>query len=38
MSNDDEEATRSLLNSARGGFMVNWGYIWRAENSDADSG
>ncbi|XRQ10111.1 extracellular solute-binding protein [Actinomadura welshii] len=38
MSTDDEERTRFLLNGARGGFMVNWGYIWRAENADAEAG
>lgn len=38
MSTDDEERTRFLLNGDRGGFMVNWGYIWRAENGDADAG
>ncbi|MGI5166496.1 extracellular solute-binding protein [Spirillospora sp. CA-253888] len=38
IATDDEEAARSLLNGARGGFMVNWGYIWRAENGDAKDG
>ncbi|MGP4026477.1 extracellular solute-binding protein [Actinomadura sp. 3N407] len=38
MSTDDEERSRFLLNSGRGGFMVNWGYIWRAENADAEAG
>ncbi|MFF5262130.1 extracellular solute-binding protein [Actinomadura viridis] len=38
LSNDDEEKARSLLNGSRGGFMVNWGYIWRAENGDAKDG
>jgi multiple sugar transport system substrate-binding protein len=38
MSTDDEEGARSLLNGPRGGFMVNWGYIWRAENDDAKAG
>ncbi|WP_433466058.1 extracellular solute-binding protein [Spirillospora sp. CA-128828] len=38
MSTDDEERARFLLNGSRGGFMVNWGYIWRAENGDAESG
>ncbi|MEW2353231.1 extracellular solute-binding protein [Spirillospora sp. NPDC029432] len=38
MSTDDEEAARNLLNGPRGGFMVNWGYIWRAQNGDAKDG
>ncbi|MQY04799.1 extracellular solute-binding protein [Actinomadura macrotermitis] len=38
LSTDIEEQTRALLNGPRGGFMVNWGYIWRAENGDAKDG
>ncbi|MFC6880513.1 MULTISPECIES: extracellular solute-binding protein [Actinomadura] len=38
LSTDIEEQARSLLNGPRGGFMVNWGYIWRAENGDAEDG
>ncbi|MFD0684215.1 extracellular solute-binding protein [Actinomadura fibrosa] len=38
LSTDIEEQARSLLNGPRGGFMVNWGYIWRAENGDAKDG
>ena len=38
MSTDIEEQARFLLNGPRGGFMVNWGYIWRAENGDAEAG
>lgn len=35
---DDEEGARTLINNQRGGFMVNWGYIWRAETGDAAGG
>ncbi|GAA4089622.1 extracellular solute-binding protein [Actinomadura miaoliensis] len=38
LSTDIEEQARSMLNGPRGGFMVNWGYIWRAENDDAKNG
>lgn len=38
LSNDTEEEARAVLNSPRGGFMLNWGYIWRAENDDAKGG
>jgi len=38
LSTDIEEQARSMLNGPRGGFMVNWGYIWRAENDDAEHG
>ncbi|WP_242883515.1 extracellular solute-binding protein [Actinomadura litoris] len=38
LSTDIEEQARSVLNGSRGGFMVNWGYIWRAENGDAKAG
>ncbi|TYK50913.1 extracellular solute-binding protein [Actinomadura decatromicini] len=38
LSTDDEERVRFLLNGSRGGFMVNWGYVWRAEKGDAESG
>ncbi|MEU5876156.1 extracellular solute-binding protein [Spirillospora sp. NPDC047279] len=38
LSTDIEEQARSLFNGPRGGFMVNWGYIWRAENADAKDG
>ncbi|WP_207400601.1 extracellular solute-binding protein [Actinomadura roseirufa] len=38
LSTDIEEQARALLNGSRGGFMVNWGYIWRAENGDAKDG
>ncbi|WP_329518750.1 extracellular solute-binding protein [Spirillospora sp. NBC_01491] len=38
LSTDIEEQARSLLNGPHGGFMVNWGYIWRAENGDARDG
>ncbi|MGK5551311.1 extracellular solute-binding protein [Actinomadura kijaniata] len=38
LSTDIEEQARSLFNAPNGGFMVNWGYIWRAENGDAKDG
>ncbi|MGI8336850.1 extracellular solute-binding protein [Actinomadura scrupuli] len=38
LSTDTEEEARSLFNTSRGGFMLNWGYIWRAENDDAKAG
>jgi trehalose/maltose transport system substrate-binding protein len=38
LSTDIEEQSRSLFNSDRGGFMLNWPYIWQANISDAGKG
>jgi multiple sugar transport system substrate-binding protein len=38
LSTDTEEEARSLFNGSKGGFMLNWGYIWQAENGDAKAG
>ncbi|MBD2899476.1 Trehalose-binding lipoprotein LpqY [Actinomadura sp. RB99] len=38
LSTDIEEQSRALFNGARGGFMVNWPYIWAADASDAKAG
>jgi multiple sugar transport system substrate-binding protein len=38
LSTADEEVTRTLFQSDRGGFMVNWPYVWRAANAAVASG
>jgi trehalose/maltose transport system substrate-binding protein len=38
LSTDTEEQSRSLFNSDKGGFMLNWPYIWQANISDAGKG
>ena len=38
LSTDIEEQSRATINGARGGFLLNWGYVWRAEKGDADAG
>jgi multiple sugar transport system substrate-binding protein len=38
LSTDTEEEARSLFNGARGGFMLNWPYIWQANVGDAKTG
>ncbi|GAA2151221.1 extracellular solute-binding protein [Actinomadura napierensis] len=38
LSTDIEEQSRALFNGARGEFMVNWPYIWAADESDAKDG
>ncbi len=38
LSTDDEEKSRALFNSGKGGFMLNWPYIWAADTGDAASG
>jgi trehalose/maltose transport system substrate-binding protein len=38
LATDGEEEARSQFNGSRGGFMLNWGYIWRAQNEDAETG
>jgi multiple sugar transport system substrate-binding protein len=30
LSNADEEVVRALFQSAQGGFMINWAYVWQA--------
>ncbi|MFC4912346.1 extracellular solute-binding protein [Actinomadura gamaensis] len=38
LATDIEEQARSLLNGPHGGFLLNWGYVWQAENGDAKDG
>jgi multiple sugar transport system substrate-binding protein len=38
LSTDIEEQGRALFDSGRGGFMLNWPYIWQANISDAGKG
>ncbi|TMQ99231.1 extracellular solute-binding protein [Actinomadura soli] len=38
LSTDIEEQSRATINGPRGGFLLNWGYVWRAEKGDADAG
>jgi multiple sugar transport system substrate-binding protein len=38
VSTQDEEASRALFQSDKGGFMANWPYIWQAANGEADAG
>ncbi|MFB4305393.1 extracellular solute-binding protein [Actinomadura sp. GTD37] len=38
LSTDIEEQSRSTINGPRGGFLLNWGYVWRAEKGDAEAG
>jgi multiple sugar transport system substrate-binding protein len=38
LSTDIEEQARSLFNSDRGAFMLNWPYIWQANITDAGKG
>ncbi|MEV4254012.1 extracellular solute-binding protein [Spirillospora sp. NPDC049652] len=38
LATDVEEQARSLLNGQRGGFLLNWGYVWQAETGDAKAG
>ncbi|WP_199486506.1 extracellular solute-binding protein [Actinomadura logoneensis] len=38
LATDIEEQARSLLNGPRGGFLLNWGYVWQAETGDAKAG
>jgi ABC-type glycerol-3-phosphate transport system substrate-binding protein len=38
LSTDIEEQSRATINGPRGGFLLNWGYVWRAEKGDAEAG
>ncbi|OLB79346.1 MAG: ABC transporter substrate-binding protein [Actinobacteria bacterium 13_2_20CM_2_71_6] len=38
LSTDTEEQARALFDSSRGGFLLNWPYIWQANISDAGKG
>jgi multiple sugar transport system substrate-binding protein len=38
MPTADEEASRALFQSERGGFLVNWPYVWSAVNKAVDGG
>ena len=38
LSTDIEEPSRATINGPRGGFLLNWGYVWRAEKGDAEDG
>jgi ABC-type glycerol-3-phosphate transport system substrate-binding protein len=38
LSTDIEEQSRATINGPRGGFLLNWGYVWRAQNGDAEAG
>ncbi|RKS79784.1 carbohydrate ABC transporter substrate-binding protein (CUT1 family) [Actinomadura pelletieri DSM 43383] len=38
LSTDIEEPSRATINGPRGGFLLNWGYVWRAEQGDAEAG
>ncbi|WP_433331873.1 extracellular solute-binding protein [Spirillospora sp. CA-294931] len=38
ISTDTEEESRSTINGKNGGFLVNWPYVWAAENGDAKDG
>ena len=38
LSTADEEAARALFQGSTGGFMVNWPYVWRAENAAVSDG
>jgi multiple sugar transport system substrate-binding protein len=38
LATDTEEQARALFNSDRGGFMLNWPYVWQADASDATDG
>jgi len=38
LSTDDEEKSRALFNSDKGGFMLNWPYIWQADLGDSKAG
>jgi multiple sugar transport system substrate-binding protein len=38
LANEDEEAARSLFQGDKGGFMVNWPYVWQAANAAVDDG
>ena len=38
LATDIEEQARSLFNSSKGAFMLNWPYIWQANISDAGKG
>ena len=38
LSTDIEEQSRATINSPRGGFLLNWGYVWQAEKGDAEDG
>ncbi len=38
LATDIEEQSRALFDSDRGGFLLNWPYIWQANISDAGKG
>lgn len=38
LSTADEEASRRLFQSDKGGFMVNWPYVWAAWAGEVDAG
>ena len=38
LSTADEETARALFQGAHGGFMVNWPYVWPAENAAVADG
>jgi ABC-type glycerol-3-phosphate transport system substrate-binding protein len=38
LSTDIEEQARALFNGSRGGFMLNWPYVWQANAGDAQAG
>lgn len=38
VSTADEEQSRALFQGDRGGFMVNWPYVWQAANGEVDNG
>jgi len=38
LSTDTEEQSRALFNGDKGGFLLNWPYVWEANNGDAASG
>jgi multiple sugar transport system substrate-binding protein len=38
LATDTEEQSRALFNGDKGGFLLNWPYVWEANNGDAASG
>jgi multiple sugar transport system substrate-binding protein len=38
LSTSDEEVARAIFQSERGGFMVNWPYVWAAFQEGVDGG
>jgi multiple sugar transport system substrate-binding protein len=38
LSSEDEEASRALFEGSDGGFMVNWPYVWPAEQGAVKDG